>query len=208
VVDGAAPGPEYPSARAFGAPLDGELWELREESATNIYRVIYFFSTGRRIVLLHGFQKKSERIPRGELEAARRRHRGFLAREGGRHLMKDSVGDEGQARYDAYWAGHMADPDFQRAYEEESQKKELWLALVEARQAAGLTQADLARRLGVSQAQVARIEKRGYDSYTLNTLRRYVAALGEGFSVEVLVRKPQEARVTPGRKRNSVATST
>jgi transcriptional regulator with XRE-family HTH domain len=43
-------------------------------------------------------------------------------------------------------------------------EKELWLQLVEARQAAGITQAELAKRLGVSQAQVARIEKCGYDS--------------------------------------------
>jgi len=73
-------------------------------------------------------------------------------------------------------------------YEEEAAKKELWLQLVEARQAAGLTQAEVAKRLEVSPAQVARIEKRGYDAYTLTTLRRYVEALGEGFSLEVRVR--------------------
>jgi phage-related protein len=61
--------------------LEGDLWELREESATNIYRVIYFFFTGRRIVLLHGFQKKTPRTPRREIEAAQRRHEDFLARE-------------------------------------------------------------------------------------------------------------------------------
>jgi hypothetical protein len=40
-------------------------------------------------------------------------------------------------------------------------------------------------------AQVARLEKHGYDAYTLTTLRRYVEALGEGFSLEVAVRTPQ-----------------
>ena len=83
----------------------------------------------------------------------------------------------------------MADPEFRRVYEEESAKKELWLQLVEARQAAGLTQAEVANRLGVSQAQVARIEKRGYDAYTLTTLRRYVSALGDDFSLQVSVRQ-------------------
>jgi predicted transcriptional regulator len=51
----------------------------------------------------------------------------------------------------------------------------------------------MAERIGVSQAQVARIEKRGYDAYTLNTLRRYVTALGEGFSLEVKVHIPEPA---------------
>ncbi len=64
--------------------LEGDLWELREESRTNIYRVVYFFFTDRRIVFLHGFQKKSQRTPRRELTIARQRHREFLAREGGR----------------------------------------------------------------------------------------------------------------------------
>ena len=57
------------------------------------------------------------------------------------------------------------------------------------RRRSGLTQAELARRLGVSQAQVARIERRGYDTYTLTTLRRYVQALGEEFSLEIAVRR-------------------
>jgi phage-related protein len=64
--------------------LEGDLWELREESRTNVYRIIYFFFTGRRIIFLHGFQKKTQRTPRRELEMARRRHQAFLAREGRR----------------------------------------------------------------------------------------------------------------------------
>ncbi len=99
---------------------------------------------------------------------------------------------EGRRRYEEYWERQMADPEFRRTYEEEAAKKELWLQLAEARQAAGLTQAEVARLLGVSQAQVARIEKRGYDAYTLNTLRRYVRALGEGFTLEVRVHGPVE----------------
>ena len=99
----------------------------------------------------------------------------------------------GQRSYDEYWAEQMADPEFRRIYEEEAAKKELWLQLVEARMAASLTQQELAKRLGVSQAQVARIEKRGYDAYTLNTLRRYVNALGDGFRLEVKVRQPEPA---------------
>ena len=102
--------------------------------------------------------------------------------------MRDRTSREaGQARYDAFWAAQLADPEFQRVYAEESAKKELWLQLVEARQEAGLTQAQLAERLGVTQSQVARIEKRGYEAYTLTTLRRYVQALGDDFRLEVRV---------------------
>ncbi|HVA26331.1 MAG TPA: helix-turn-helix domain-containing protein [Chloroflexota bacterium] len=97
--------------------------------------------------------------------------------------------EQGEASYKKWRDELMADPQYRAVYEEEAAKSELWLQLAEARQASGLTQAELAKRLGVSQAQVARIEKRGYDSYTLTTLRRYVEALGKGFSLEVAIHR-------------------
>jgi len=102
---------------------------------------------------------------------------------------------EGQQAHQEWRDSLLANPEYRAIYEEEAAKKELWLQLVEARQNAGLTQVELARRLGVSQAQVARMEKRGYDAYTLNSLRRYVQALGEGFSLDIAVRwnRPQQA---------------
>lgn len=83
----------------------------------------------------------------------------------------------------------LADPERRAIYEEEAAKSELWLQLVEARQAAGLTQKEMAKRLGVSQAQVARLEQEGYDAYTLTSLGRYVAALGDEFKLEVRIRR-------------------
>lgn len=107
--------------------------------------------------------------------------------------MTDQMENMGLKEYQEYWARQMTDPEFRAIYEQEAQKKELWLQLVEARQTAGLTQAELAQRLGVSQAQVSRMEKRGYDAYTLNTLRRYLAALGGEFMLEVRIRRlPRE----------------
>lgn len=98
---------------------------------------------------------------------------------------------EGRTAYEEWRDEFLADPKNRKIYEEEAAKKDLWLQLVDARQAAGLTQTEMAKRLGVSQAQVARLEKRGYDSYSLNSLRRYVQALGEGFRIEVKVRGPE-----------------
>lgn len=62
--------------------LDEDLWELREKSNTDIYRVIYFFHTGRRIVLLSGFQKKTRRTPPQEIEIACGRRDDLRAQEG------------------------------------------------------------------------------------------------------------------------------
>ena len=102
----------------------------------------------------------------------------------------------GEASYERWRQEQLADPTFARVYEEEAAKSELWLQLVEAREAAGLTQAEVAKRLGVSQAQVARLEKSGYDSYTLNSLRRYVQALGDDFELVTTIRHRQPAGAT------------
>lgn len=63
--------------------LEGKIWELRRESDTNIYRLLYCFLPGKRVLFLHGFQKKSQKTPRREIELAQRRMDDFLRREGG-----------------------------------------------------------------------------------------------------------------------------
>ena len=62
--------------------VEGKIYELREESRTNIYRVFYFFFTGRRIVLLHGFQKKTPKTPSNEIAMARKRMNRFIEKGG------------------------------------------------------------------------------------------------------------------------------
>jgi transcriptional regulator with XRE-family HTH domain len=59
----------------------------------------------------------------------------------------------------------------------------------EARLAEGLTQAQLARRLGISQPSVARIEAAG-DAVTVATLRRTLDALGRALVLQAVEREP------------------
>ena len=46
------------------------LFEIRIEVGSDIYRVFSFFDKGRLIILLNGFQKKSQKTPKGEIELA------------------------------------------------------------------------------------------------------------------------------------------
>ena len=55
--------------------LDGKLWELRVRAEGGIARGIYVTATGRRVVVLHVFAKKSRRTPRRALATARERMR-------------------------------------------------------------------------------------------------------------------------------------
>ncbi|MGL5876389.1 MAG: type II toxin-antitoxin system RelE/ParE family toxin, partial [Xenococcaceae cyanobacterium] len=58
-----------------------KLYEIRVEQDTNIYRIFYFAYTGRRFILLHGFQKKTQKTPNQEIELAETRRKEFLAQE-------------------------------------------------------------------------------------------------------------------------------
>ena len=48
------------------------IYEVRVEVGSNIYRVFSFFDEGNLVVLINGFQKKSQKTPRKELELAER----------------------------------------------------------------------------------------------------------------------------------------
>ena len=50
--------------------LRDELYELRMEYNSNIYRVFFIFDEGKIVVLFNGFQKKTQKTPPKEIEKA------------------------------------------------------------------------------------------------------------------------------------------
>ncbi len=53
--------------------MSRKLWELRAKAAEGIARGLYVAVEGRRVVLLHVFEKKSEKTPLRALSLARAR---------------------------------------------------------------------------------------------------------------------------------------
>jgi phage-related protein len=58
----------------FFKHLEGSdgLFEIRIKAGSDIFRIICFFDEGYLIILLNGFQKKSAKTPRREIEKAER----------------------------------------------------------------------------------------------------------------------------------------
>ena len=46
------------------------IYELRAEYESNIYRIFLIFDEGKIVVLLNGFQKKTEKTPESEIKQA------------------------------------------------------------------------------------------------------------------------------------------
>jgi phage-related protein len=53
--------------------LEGKLWELRAKARDGIARGIYVTASGRRVIILHVFEKKTQKTPVTALAMARRR---------------------------------------------------------------------------------------------------------------------------------------
>ncbi|AZP36651.1 XRE family transcriptional regulator [Acidipropionibacterium acidipropionici] len=71
-----------------------------------------------------------------------------------------------------------------RAAEDQMRAEVRAYKLRELRERAGLTQAQLAERIGVGQRQVSKIEHGDLDSAKLGTIRRYLQAVGGDLAVE------------------------
>ena len=73
----------------------------------------------------------------------------------------------------------LAHPEVKREYERLAEEFEFLDEMLKARAAAGLSQADVAARIGTTQSAVARLESpSAKHSPSLATLRRYASALG------------------------------
>lgn len=81
----------------------------------------------------------------------------------------------------------LTDPATRAAYDALAPEYEALDALRRARQAAGLSQAEVARRMGTKPPAIARLESPSpRHSPSLRTLQRYAAALGQRVKVELV----------------------
>jgi phage-related protein len=53
--------------------IEGSIWEMRLRGRDGIARALYVTATGRRVVILRVFTKKTQKTPRREIDLARRR---------------------------------------------------------------------------------------------------------------------------------------
>jgi predicted transcriptional regulator len=76
-------------------------------------------------------------------------------------------------------------PDQLRELDDEVEQELLAMDLRALREAVGLTQEELARRVDVTQSQLSKLERR--EDHRLSTLRRYVRALGGELEIVAIV---------------------
>ena len=61
--------------------LQDGILELRAKVGSNISRVLYFFFDGKKVILTHGFIKKTQKTPRKEIDRALRYKEEYFSRK-------------------------------------------------------------------------------------------------------------------------------
>jgi DNA-binding XRE family transcriptional regulator len=91
-----------------------------------------------------------------------------------------------QFLYDRYIAG---DPKREEEYEEEVINAQIARKIYELRMKAGLTQQELAKRVGTSKSAISRLEDADYEGHSLSMLKRIAEALDKRVEIRFMPAK-------------------
>ena len=96
--------------------------------------------------------------------------------EDGIHNKIDSM--KRRTNFDLYLEEQLKDPDFTERFKKAGEAWDVAIKLASLRKASGLSQKELAKRVGTSQQQISRLESPSYEGHSLSMLRRVAEVLG------------------------------
>ena len=96
-----------------------------------------------------------------------------------------------RTNFDLYLEEQLKDAGFAERFKKAGEAWDVALQLASLRKKSGLSQKELAKRVGTSQQQISRLESPSYEGHSLSMLRRVAEVLGATVHVEI---QPQKHR--------------
>ena len=94
-----------------------------------------------------------------------------------------------KTNFDIFLEEELLDPEFKKRFDQAGEAWEVALQIAALRKARGISQKQLADKIGTSQQQISRLESPSYQGHSLSMLRRVVEALGGSLKVEILFKR-------------------
>jgi transcriptional regulator with XRE-family HTH domain len=95
--------------------------------------------------------------------------------------------------WDKYVAKELKKPKVRKAYEDETTVLRIGLELANQRRRRGMTQAEIAKKIGTSAPQLSRTERRP-ENVNMRTLMRYAEAVGMDIDIRLVARASKGSR--------------
>jgi transcriptional regulator with XRE-family HTH domain len=92
---------------------------------------------------------------------------------------------KGKTNFDRYLDDQLRDLAFAERFKEAGEAWDVAMQLAALRKEAGLSQRELAKRVGTSQQQISRLESPGYEGHSLSMLRRVAQVMGASVRVQI-----------------------
>src|SRR4030043_1503649 len=96
-----------------------------------------------------------------------------------------------RTNFDLYLEEQLKDPDFAERFKKAGEAWDVAIKLASLRKSSGMSQKELAKRVGTSQQQISRLESPSYEGHSLSMLRRVAEVLGATVHVEIQHKKHQ-----------------
>ncbi len=108
--------------------------------------------------------------------------------------------DMKKTNFDLYLEEQLKDPGCAQKFIKAGEAWDVAIQLVSLRKKAGLSQKELAKRVGTSQQQISRLESPSYEGHSLSMLRRVADILAASVHVEIRSKKQQPPPDVAGAK--------
>ena len=95
-----------------------------------------------------------------------------------------------KSNFDQYLKEQLKDEGFAERFKKAGEAWDVALELAALRKESGLSQKELAKRVGTTQQQISRLESTSYEGHSLSMLRRVAEAFGATIHIELLRGKP------------------
>ena len=159
------------------------LYEIRVEYESNIFRIFCCLDEGKLVVLLNGFQKKSQQTPANELEKAKK-----LKEEYFKSKIMETNKYKGITSFD-----ELLDKKYgsigtkkRNEFEESSQMFIISKMLKAARKEANLTQEQLAQKAGTKKSYISKLENAKGNIQLSTLIRIFEQGLGRRIGLTFL----------------------